>query len=100
MDLGTILGIVIAFGLIFGSQVMEGGTPASIILIPPMMLVFGGTFGAAMAGGILKDSIGAGAQLGRAFTGKTSDPSALVDAIVKMGERARREGLLALEDAV
>jgi chemotaxis protein MotA len=100
MDLATIVGILLAFGLIFGSQIMEGGDPASIILIPPMMLVFGGTFGAAMAGGILKDSTGIIGQLKRAFTGKPTDPTQLVEAIVKMAERARREGLLALEDAV
>jgi chemotaxis protein MotA len=99
MDFATIGGIGLAFAMVFGSQIMEGGNPASIILIPPLMLVFGGTFGAAMAGGILKDALGAIGQVKRAFTGKPADPSALVDVVVKMAERARREGLLALEDA-
>ncbi len=99
MDPATIAGVLVAFALIFGSQIMEGGNPASIILIPPLMLVLGGTFGAAMAGGILRDATGAIGQLKRAFTGKVTQPGPLVEAIVKMAERARREGLLALEDA-
>ncbi len=99
MDPATIAGVLVEFALIFGSQIMEGGNPASIILIPPLMLVLGGTFGAAMAGGILRDATGAIGQLKRAFTGKVTQPGPLVEAIVKMTERARREGLLALEDA-
>src|SRR5581483_2649003 len=38
-------------------------------------------------------------QLKRAMTGKPSEPGPLVEVMVKMAERARREGLLALEDA-
>ena len=29
---------------------MEGSSPLAIILLPPLVLVFGGTFGAAIAG--------------------------------------------------
>lgn len=99
MDPASLAGVGIAFGFIFLAQIMEGGSPASIMLVPPLLLVFGGTVGAAMAGGILRDVTGAGGQLKRAFTGKPADPGNLVDTVVKMAERARREGLLALEDA-
>jgi chemotaxis protein MotA len=99
MDIASIVGIGLAFAMIFGSQIMEGGSPSSIIMIPPMMLVFGGTFGAAMAGGILKDATGFIGQFKKALTAKPTAPGPLVDAVVKMAERARREGLLALEDA-
>jgi chemotaxis protein MotA len=99
MDIASIAGILLAFVMIFASQIMEGGSPSSIVMIPPMMLVFGGTFGAAMAGGILKDTTGFIGQFKKAMTGKPTEPGPLVDAVVKMAERARREGLLALEDA-
>jgi chemotaxis protein MotA len=100
MDPATIAGVVMAFALIFTAQIMEGGNPASIMLVPPMMLVFGGTLGAAMAGGVLKDTTGIIGQFKKAFTAKLAPPGELVDVMVKMAERARREGLLALEDAV
>ena len=80
MDPGTLAGIGLAFGAIFASMILEGGNPASIMLIPPIVLVFGGTFGAAMAGGMLKD-----------FLGKAVASDSLVDDIVKLAEKARRE---------
>jgi chemotaxis protein MotA len=100
MDLATILGVVVALIIVFVVQILEGGTPASIILIPSMVLVFGGAFCAAMAGGVLKDALGVGGLLKRAFLAKVTPANVLVDDVVKLAERARREGLLALEDAV
>src|SRR5690349_5552029 len=100
MDIATIVGVVAALGIVFTVQVLEGGNPASIILIPSILLVFGGAFMAGMAGGVLKDATGVGKLLQKAFLAKVSPPTKLVDDIVKLAERARREGLLALEDAV
>ena len=99
MDLATIFGIVLAFGGIFGAQIMEGGSPSSIILPAPLILVVLGTLGAAMASGVLKDATGMVNQMKRAFTSKSGASGELVDAVVALAERARREGLLALEDA-
>ena len=100
MDISTIVGVVAALAIIFVVQILEGGSPASILLIPSIILVFGGAFMAGMAGGVLKDATGVGKQLQKAFLAKVTPPNELVDSIVKLAERARREGLLALEDAV
>jgi chemotaxis protein MotA len=100
MDPGTLAGIGLAFAAIFASMILEGGSPTSILLIPPMVLVFGGTLGAAMAGGMLKDFLGIVGSFQRVFLGKAPPSDTLVDDIVKLAEKARREGLLALEDAM
>jgi chemotaxis protein MotA len=100
MDISTLVGVIAALAIVFTVQILEGGSPASIILIPSMILVFGGAFAAGMAGGVLKDALGAGKLLQKAFLAKVTPPTKLVDEIVKLAERARREGLLALEDAV
>jgi chemotaxis protein MotA len=100
MDISTIVGVVAGLVIIFTVQILEGGSPSSIILIPSMLLVFGGAFMAGMAGGVLKDATGVGTQLQKAFLAKVTPPTQLVENIVKLAERARREGLLALEDAV
>jgi chemotaxis protein MotA len=100
MDPAVIIGLVVAFGAIMLGTIMEGGSPTAMFLIPPMILVFGGTMGAAMAGGMFKEFLGIGGLIKRAFTAKTPEPEALVATLVKLAERARREGLLALEDAV
>jgi chemotaxis protein MotA len=100
MDPATIIGIVAAFGAVFTLLVMEGGSVGSVFLVPPLILVFGGTIGVAMAGGVLKDTIGLVGAVKRVMTSKVAPPDALVDSIVKLAERARREGLLALEDGM
>ena len=100
MDIATIVGVVVAIIIVFVVQILEGGHPGSIILIPSMLLVFGGGLMAAMAGGLLKDTTAIGGQLKKAFLPKLTPPDKLVDDVVKLAERARREGLLALEDAI
>jgi chemotaxis protein MotA len=100
MDIATIVGVVVALVIVFVVQIMEGGSPASIILIPSLLLVFGGAFCAGMAGGVLKDATAVPKNLQKAFLAKVTPPNELVDSVVKLAERARREGLLALEDAV
>jgi chemotaxis protein MotA len=100
MDIAAIVGIVATFIIVFVVQALEGGHAGSIILFPAMLLVFGGALGAAMAGGVMKDTIAIGALFKKAFLPKVTPPNDLVESIVKMAERARREGLLALEDAI
>src|SRR4051812_775701 len=100
MDPSTLIGIGLALGAILGSMIMEGGNIGSMMLIPPMILVFGGTIGAAIAGGLMADLKALPKSVIRAFTAKSVSPSANVAVIVSMAEKARREGLLALEAEV
>ena len=100
MDPATIVGIVIALVAVLVSMIMEGGNPASILLPPAMLLVFGGTFGVAMAGGLLKDATGIGGALKNALLSKKHDPGDSIATVVDFAERARREGLLSLESEV
>ncbi|MCW2565922.1 MAG: motA [Mycobacterium sp.] len=100
MDLAVIIGVVVAFASIFTAAFMEGGSPFVIFVLPPMLLVFGGTIGAAIAGGTLKDAKSIIGLLKKAFTAKVNPPDEAVATLVSLAERARKEGLLALEDAV
>lgn len=100
MDPATIIGAGLALGAILISMIMEGGNVGSMFLIPPMILVFGGTIGAAIAGTVMSDAKRAPKALVRAITAKHNPPHDNVAIIVKMAERARREGLLALEGDV
>jgi chemotaxis protein MotA len=88
-----------AFAAIFVSMIMEGGSPGSLFLVPPMMLVFGGTIGASMAGMLLKDSIGLPAAIKHALTAKVRPVDQSVRTLVELAEQARRNGLLALEES-
>lgn len=100
MDPLTIVGIVAAFAAIFTTMILEGGSPAAIFLLPPLILVFVGTFGAGLAGSLLTDVKSSLAALKIAFLSKPPSADGTVQTLVKLAESARREGLLALESAV
>ncbi len=99
MDLAPAIGIGGGFAVVIAANVMEGGNPMSLLLGPPMMLVFGTTILITMAGGTMADAKTAISSLKRAFTGGVEPASDLVPTVVSLAERARREGLLALEEA-
>jgi chemotaxis protein MotA len=100
MDPATMIGAGLALVAIFGSLIMDGGSISSMILIPPILLVFGGTIGAAIAGGVMADAKRLPKSLIKAITAKVTTPEGGVAIIVKMAETARRDGLLALEGDV
>lgn len=100
MDLAAVLGISLGILAILTGNVMEGGSPTALLLIPPMIIVFGGTIGAALAGGTMDDAKNSVRALKHAVTAKPSSPAGLVPVVVELAGKARREGLLALEQAL
>ncbi|SDI82242.1 chemotaxis protein MotA [Frankineae bacterium MT45] len=100
MDPATLIGVGAALVAVFGSMILEGSSPMAIFLPSPMILVFVGTIGAAVAGGVLTDAKALPKLIKLAMTAKVAPPDESVAILVKLAERARREGLLALEDDV
>lgn len=98
MDPATLVGVVLAFAAIFVANILEGGSPGAMFLLPPMLLVFGGTIGVGMAGGMMKDVQGAVGAMKHAFTAKAPAQDESVGTLVSLAEQARRNGLLALEE--
>jgi len=64
-----------------------------------MLLVIGGTLGAGLTSSTIKDAKHAFGAIPKAFTLKLPKPEVTVATLVGLADRARREGLLALEDA-
>src|SRR5919199_748595 len=88
-------------GAILVTMILEGSSPMAIILIPPLILVFGGTFGAAIGGSSMSDVKKIGAWFKLALMAPAVPPvSERIQALVSLAERARKEGLLALEAEV
>lgn len=99
MDLATPIGMVLAFGLIIGSILMNS-TLGSYIDIPSILIVAGGTVAAALVAEKLPNVTGAVKVAGNAFRQPPGDPIASIDKIVELSNIARREGVLALESQV
>lgn len=100
MDIATPVGIGVGMVVIVAANVMEGGNPAALIQIPAMLLVFGTTLLVSMAGGTMADVKSSLGALKTAFTGGVKPASDVVPAVVSLADKARREGLLALEEMV
>ncbi len=101
MDLATTIGLALAFIGIIGGMVVEGGNPAGLINIPGFMIVVVGTMGATMVAQPLATMIGLPKAVMKAFFGGAAhNSSETVELFVAMADKARREGLLALEGDV
>jgi chemotaxis protein MotA len=100
MDPATLIGVLLGLVIIVVSNMLEGGNPASLLLLPPMLLVLGTTIMVTVAGGTMADAKNAVKSLKVAFTAKVRPASEVVPTVVQLAEKARREGLLALEDAL
>lgn len=101
MDLATMIGLGLAIIGIIGGNVLEGGNPAALINIPGFMIVIVGTMGATMIAQPLPTMIGLPKAVMKAFFGGGGhNSSESVELFVTMADKARREGLLALEGDV
>ncbi len=97
MDLGTILGITVAFvGILFG-QFLEGGSVLQILQPTAALIVFGGTIGATMIGFSLASFQRAVSELIYVFKEESAQPNGVIDQIIAFTNKARREGIISLE---
>ncbi len=97
MDFATLLGLIVAFGAIGSAFLLEGGHFNSVFLIAPMLLVIGGTFGATTVTTSIQTVFQLPHYLKVAAFSKSRPFTRSIDAIVKLAEKARREGILGLE---
>jgi chemotaxis protein MotA len=98
MDLGSTVGIILGWLLIIISIIMGGG--AGFLNIPAMMITIGGAFAATVTQFPLPKIMKTMAVVRKAFTGTSEDTSALVQQIAELAVRARRDGILALEEDI
>lgn len=97
MDIATILGALIAFGLVFQAMVSGSGI-GMFIDIPSVSIVFGGTLGVLLMNFPLNQMLGVVKVTLKTVMFKLNTPTEEIIRIVEYANLARREGLLALED--
>jgi chemotaxis protein MotA len=98
MDLGTILGVVLGAILIVMSILTSGGNLANYIDIPSFLMVIGGSLAAVLVGNPLSRVTGVMKYIQVVLKVPNWEEERLIRTLVDFSERARREGLLALED--
>lgn len=97
MEFSTVLGLVIGFLMMFVAYLMEGGDLAGLMQPTAAMIVFGGTLGAALVSFPLKEMRNFPTMFLLTFKKNDLEPHILIPQLVRYAEKARKEGLLALE---
>lgn len=98
MDIGSIIGLVVGLAGVLVGFVMEGGDPGSLIRSPSaMIIVFGGTIGATVLSFPISDIKKVPGALKTIFTTKKQDAVGIINQLAELSEKARKDGLLSLE---
>ncbi len=98
MDLGTLIGLILACVLVFGSIAVGGG--AGFFNVPAMMITVGGSFAAVLMNYPLPKVVSTMRIVRKAFAHKGDDHRKLFQKMSDFATRARRDGILALEDEI
>ena len=98
MDIGTIIGLVGTMSALVFAVVSAGGSIMGILDLPSFVLVIVGSWFALMIAYSLQDALGIFSLFARTFNIPTFNEQGIIQKLVAFSEKARREGLLALED--
>ena len=97
MDIATVLGLVMGFGFVVGA-IAFGGNVSLYLDLPSIVLVGGATLAATLINHRLDHFLGTLRLLRVAAGQRRYDPEAVISLVVRLAEKARREGLLAMEE--
>ncbi|NIT59715.1 MAG: flagellar motor protein [Aliifodinibius sp.] len=99
LDFATLLGLFVGTAAILGSIMTAGGL-SGFINVPSFLIVIGGTIAAVLIQYPLNDVLKIVGVARQIIQHNSNDPTELIEMIVKFAEKARRDGLLALENHI
>lgn len=97
LDLMTVIGIIAGVGLLVGALVL-GGSPMIFWNLPSLMITGGGSLAAVLISFGFEEVKNVFRTVKQAFTTELVEPRELIEVFCELARKARREGLLALED--
>jgi len=100
MDISVVVGVITGFGGILTGFVLEGGNPASLLGLSAFIIIIGGTTGALIASFSLKEVMTIPKIIGDSMAPANAPSAELAGQIVDLSDKARKEGLLSLDDMV
>lgn len=101
MDIATIVGLVLGVIFFIASVALDGGLAALAAFwnAPSIMITIGGSFASVMIVHPMDKFINALKAVGKVFQTQVIDEGAIIKNIIELSNVARKEGLLALEEA-
>lgn len=97
MDITSVVGLLLGFGSILGGFLLEDGKISQLGHLSPFIIIFGGTAGAVLLSFPLKDVLLVPQALKTIFTDKKVDQVDMINQLAELSEKARKDGLLSLE---
>lgn len=99
MDLATVVGLIAGLVTIVVVMVLDGGSPAELFAVPQaILLIIAGSLSATMITVPLKIMMKLPKLLVKAALTESFDSAEAIELLAGMADKARREGLLALEE--
>lgn len=97
-DVATPLGLVVALGAILIGLIAEKGEPTDILQATAALIVFGGTLGAVLVTTPVGVFLAAMRRLVDLVLVRAECPEAVVETLVRFAVKARRQGIVSLEE--
>ncbi|HPE88062.1 MAG TPA: motility protein A [Spirochaetales bacterium] len=100
MDLASIIGLAAGMFCIIASMYASGGVVTTYLDAASALMTIGGSFFALMLNYSIKEMLGMFSILGRAFKVPDFGEMKIAESLLSLSERARREGILSLEEEI
>lgn len=97
MDITTIIGLIMGLGGVVGGYLEEGGKLSGLWGPAPFLIVFIGGFGATLVAFPLSEFKKMLSTMSMIFTQKTYNEIDIINELADLSEKARKDGLLSLE---
>jgi chemotaxis protein MotA len=98
MDISTVIGVAGCLGMIVMGIITGGTTLLTFWDLPSFLIVFVGSYFGLFTYGSLSSALGVFGTLGLTFKVPNFNERGIITKLMAMSEKARREGLLALEE--
>lgn len=99
-DSSTIIGVGGGFAVLIVGFMLEGGSPASLLSLSSLIIIIGGTSGALITSFNVQSLLSVPGIVASTLKSASGPSQELIIEIISFAEKARREGLLVLEDEV
>ncbi|MDR2500171.1 MAG: MotA/TolQ/ExbB proton channel family protein [Treponema sp.] len=98
MNIATIIGLVGAFAMAIMAIFTSGGTPLTYMDLPSFLMVVAGSYFGLFVFGNMSDALGIFGTLGLTMKLPDYNEKGIILKLMAFSEKARREGLLALDE--
>jgi chemotaxis protein MotA len=100
VDITSLIGVLLGLAAVFGGAMLEGLPISSIVQPTAFIIVFGGLLGAVLLQSTMEDLINALKGVPTIFLGVKEKPAEVAQMLVGLALKARKEGILALQNDI